>query len=166
MASTKCEPWAMRTMKSKAALHRCLCPPRVWLTPSHTSKARENAWPTMRTVSRVRGARTRVCRRKGACRTRGKEVVSLTNLAGWGRGRRTAGRASKGASGRAARGHQGPRAAHQTPRTRSVLAGWRVSQPVSQSVDESDESDDSTSPSIPSQLRRCWSCRPCSWQHR
>ena len=44
---------------------------------------------------------------------------------GWGRGGEDAGRASEGASGRAARGHQGPRAVLQTPGTRSVQARWR-----------------------------------------
>ena len=79
-AATKCEPWAVNTIKSRAALHRCLWLPQGRLTPSHTSKAGTYARPKVRTASRPRGACWKhVCwsRRKGDCRTRGKGVGEI-----------------------------------------------------------------------------------------
>ena len=82
----------------------------------------------------------RVSARGEAARVRARDEGGVRGQRQGGKGPRVgpreedAGRASKGASGRAARGHQGPMAAHQTPRTRSVLPRWRASQSVSQAV--------------------------------
>ena len=77
-ASARCDAPLAKTRRSKAALHRCLCP-LGWgrPTPSHTNKASTYAWPTMRTASQAQGAWKCACWRKVeyVYRTRGEEVA-------------------------------------------------------------------------------------------